>query len=693
MRRPGQVPFTSSAPVVVTTLPASLAAGALHRVVIVKASFALVHGERARALEAPRPLGGDERRPEEPREGERARGPLARSSASLARASDFVVHKPRVDVLVTGHAVARAPETTSMRVALSLGEGPAALTRALRVHGDRTFRREGGRFVPGPAAPFERMPLVWERAFGGPGSRDNPVGRGCGAPDAPDPRLPNLEDPHHPITSPADVPPARCWAPVAPDWPARRQGLGTYDAAWQRARWPYLPLDFDHASQQAAPPSLQVASLRGDEPFVLEGMHAEHARFEGSLPGWLVRAFGVLGPREAPTLVEVPLTLDTVWLDVDEGVLDLVWRGALAVTTHEASEVSDVYVLRVDGEPPLSHAEVTARYARERAPEPEPPRLVRPALPARPAPAPSVRAEVLRRLAAREPLDGMDLSGLALAGLEASGASLSRVKLTGADLRDARLDGASLDGASLAGASLDGAHLDRASLAGADLTGASLVDASLEGARLEDADLSGCALEGARLTKARGARAKLVEADLTRAVLDLADLTRADLSRARVDGASLARASAEGVTLFGAHGAGAIFDGARLDGARADDVSLPSGSFVGASLRGAVLARAGLEGARMRGATLDEVGLEEAKLAGAVLAHASAKGARLARADLTGADLRQIDLMHASLEAAVLDGANLSRASLFRAETWRASLRGASLEGAKLAGTKLARGL
>lgn len=703
-RRPGQVPFTSSAPVVVTTLPASLSAGALHRVVIVKASFALSQGGPARPLDAPRPLSGDVRR-----------DPEASGGSSLAMASDFVVHKPRVDVLVLGHAIAPTPGTTSMRVAFHLGEGPSALRQELRVHGDRTWRREGARFSPGPAAPFERLPLVWERALGGPGSRDNPVGRGRGAPGAPDARLPNLEDPRQPLTSPDDAPPPRCWAPVAPDWPARRRGLGTYDAAWQRARWPYLPLDFDHASQQAAPPFMQRASLVGDEPFVLEGMHAEHRRFEGSLPGWRLRAFGVLSsPEKSPegsregsregspveppgarpeafALVEVGLSLDTVCFDVDAGVLDLVWRGALPVTTHEAHELCDVYVLR--DEAPLSLADVRARYLDERAPEPAPPRLVRPALPPLPTPPPSLRAEVLRRLAAREPLVGMSLAGLDLSGVDAARASLARAKLTGVDLRGARLEGAVLDGAQLAGARLDGAHLAGASLAGADLTGARLDGADLSGACLEGADLSGCALVGARLVGASAARAVLVEATLTGAVLDDATLTRADLSRAVLDGASLARVSAEGVTLFGASGEQVIFDGARLDDARADDVRLPKASLVGASLRGAVLARARLDGARLVGATLDEAGLEEASLEGASLAHASARGARLTRAKLSRADLRKIDLMGASLEAATLDGADLTGASLYRAETWRASLRGAKLDGAKLSGTKLARGL
>src|SRR6185312_14533064 len=88
--------------------------------------------------------------------------------------------------------------------------------RSVAVIGDRTWKRSLLGVAPGEPAPFERMPLVHERAFGGPTYAQNPAGTGQGGSP-----LPNLEDPDRPLATPTDSPPPACFAPVSPLWRAR----------------------------------------------------------------------------------------------------------------------------------------------------------------------------------------------------------------------------------------------------------------------------------------------------------------------------------------------------------------------------------------------------------------------------------------------------------------------------------------
>src|SRR5262249_48066473 len=123
---------------------------------------------------------------------------------SVEAATDLAPYLPRCDVTLTGHAHAPGGcSASSVRLALYRGTRPL-LHKTLHVYGDRA-----GRSVP---QPFTRMPLVYERAFGGPGIAGNPVGS----------ELPN-------IVSPADPAKPAGFGPISRFWPARRRLLGKLD--------------------------------------------------------------------------------------------------------------------------------------------------------------------------------------------------------------------------------------------------------------------------------------------------------------------------------------------------------------------------------------------------------------------------------------------------------------------------------
>lgn len=247
--------------------------------------------------------------------------------------------KPGCDVVLTGHVVAPGGRpTTSQAVRLELG----SVRKQAIVFGDRALRRGIIGLAITPPQAFERMPLVYERAFGGWDRRHedpsqhrcdprNPVGvgfRDSKLEAVEEPLLPNIEDPSRLYRGYGDAPPPCGFGFVAAGWMPRSALAGTHDAAWARDRAPLLPIDFDARFHNAASPGLVLAGLRGDEPLLVEGLSAA-GPCSFSLPGlpppWCAWTLRRQSRRSAP------MALDTVLIDMDRRCLSLQWRGAYAL--------------------------------------------------------------------------------------------------------------------------------------------------------------------------------------------------------------------------------------------------------------------------------------------------------------------------------------------------------------------------
>lgn len=203
--------------------------------------------------------------------------------SSIRYEADACPAKKGTDVVLVGHAV--APRAVP-HVDVSLSVGP--VHRVVRVLGDRAWYKLLGRAAISDPIPFTRMPIVYERAFGGPDlsvqdpasrPRDprNPVGVGWTSALSPDDvagvRLPNIEDPERLIQRPEDRPPIAGFGFIGRDWLPRRTFAGTYDAAWSEERMPLLPADFDDRYHSGAAPGLATPRpLVGGERAVLQNV-------------------------------------------------------------------------------------------------------------------------------------------------------------------------------------------------------------------------------------------------------------------------------------------------------------------------------------------------------------------------------------------------------------------------------------
>lgn len=270
------------------------------------------------------------------------------ATTSIRLPADVCLGKPGTDVVLLGSAWAPGGRAT-WQMDVEVAVGP--VRKQVRVLGDRVWNDDGVGGTASWVAPFERMPLVWERGFGGADLTEkgptaeprNPVGSGYRVSGGQKPLaglpLPNVEDPAAPVGSWKDAPAPAGFAPIAPHWEPRRSFAGTYDDAWQRQRAPYLPDDFDARFFHIAPPGMTTgAPLRGGELVELRGVTPDgYRRF--NLPTVTVVATYRVGAALHP----LPGVLDTVILEPDAGRFQLVWRAAFRCD-KQALRVADVHV-------------------------------------------------------------------------------------------------------------------------------------------------------------------------------------------------------------------------------------------------------------------------------------------------------------------------------------------------------------
>lgn len=258
--------------------------------------------------------------------------------------------KVATDVVAIGHAHALRPGTTQVDVGLQVGP----LRQVARVFGERLWYRSAVDFLLTKPRPFERIPLTFERAFGGwdrsspdPSEHGfeprNPVGRGFHtrhAVETKDDYAPNIEDPRNPIRAFRDRPAPVGFGFTSPHWQPRAGYAGTYDEVWDKVRKPRLPTDFDLRFHSAAPAGLVAPGyLRGDEPVHSTGL-TPRGELAFSLPGLPPPRVRV-SIQGQPDPVMQP-RLDTVVLDFDQLRVSLLWRCRTKVPEgpHDVSEIA-----------------------------------------------------------------------------------------------------------------------------------------------------------------------------------------------------------------------------------------------------------------------------------------------------------------------------------------------------------------
>lgn len=646
--------------------------------------------------------------------------------------SDFVPIKSRPDVVIVGHFHAPKGPVRVGHVGVQVGTHQ----HQLQVVGERTWqpwpRRRGqgasqappsGRPAPPPpyelAAPFETLQLRWCHALGGPHATMNPVGTGLldpnAAPEAVIPgaglRLPRIEP--YPQRSAANHKPEQPagFGATPMHWSPRSAYLGTLDERWQAKHFPGYPADFDPRFFNTSHHAFQdLNHLQGDEALCLDHLHPTIPRYRCQLPG--LRATAAIARKadadadasSPPAFTPLPLTLDTLWLDMDAELAVLLYRGQCECADARMSDLSHAYVgldsLATAPSSDVAVCEAALRcWADDEAQWQFKAAPATPPLPEfidtpPPAAAELTRNELLAAIAQGPIAPGTNLSGLDLAGADLSEAVLRGVILDGADLSNANLSGADLAQSSLRQALLSAATLDNTQLTAADLTGAQAPKLQAAHACFDKAILRHASLEGASLCQT-----SLQAIDATRATFnhmhcDQVVLDKALCAYASFESATFKRSSLCAVNLANAVLSRASFADTQLIEADLPQSNLAEAAFVHSNLTDADLERAQapslrlescqIQGLRMARAAMPQAHFKAVEGADCIFTDCNLEDARIDACHLPGTDLSRANLHKLAMRSSMLRSAKFDSCQLVESTLTQCDFFGASFEAANL---------
>lgn len=716
--------ITNSTPLLVGPFAGRTPANAPALCVVAKGSFSYADNAALVPLAEPLPFAADTFRNEDDPAGE------------LLYEGDFAPWKPRADILLRGTCHTPGGKSLgSCHVRLDVG----GWSKSLLVYGER--RWSGPAAGPGVARPFTKQPLGWNAAFGGPGWARNPVGVGYGGTV-----LPPVEDERRLMKTAADTPVESGFGPLNRAWPQRAGKVGTYGGSYLKERWPGLPADFDWSYFNAAPEDQQLDGyLKGDEPIRLENLHEGVPLVRTVLPGWRVRAVvqHLVDRGRKVAVQELPLALDTLYVDTDARTLVLLWRGLMPIENGDMENVLEVLLHAEDLEarpmplvalqahlsPPAHLLPTTVPTAAPGAGAPAekekggaagkgPAAAQGPAAagdagaaPPPKAPAADAQADAAAPAGAGEapetggpppappvtprPANSPAVKALAdvMAATQAErAAGLARLREHESTLEEMiREEGKPpWPGWPFEPQPAAMGTLRRQLAADAPPPGSPAeVPAEYDMARVDDTDVAQVdrALAGAGRADPPEKRPP-TRAEVQAQGQQPDGLKQADLAGAALAGMDLAGSNMEGANLTGTDLSGGNLKGARLPHAQMAGAKLPQANLAGADLTGADLAGVDLSGADLRGAKLAWADLSGASLAGANLAGADANNATLAGADLSGARAGGVTLTDADLSNTRLDGADFAGAQATGARFSDAVGARVIFEKARLAGAR-----
>lgn len=268
--------------------------------------------------------------------------------SSIKYECDFVRFKPQADVLVNGSAYSpTGVPVEKIQVSLQVD----AMAKSFEVVGDRIWDKILLSITPTRPEPFLKMPITYDRAYGGvdisendPEKQktylENPVGVGfyplCLRKNLVGKPLPNIQEIGKPVFSTRGKYQPMAFGTIGRNWLSRYPLAGTYDQDWIDNVFPFLPKDFDERYFQSAPTDQQISFLKGGEKVKCVNMTPEGS-FEFSVPKLKVPIVFKFRDREVQGEPEI----DTLMLEPDERRFMLTWRASVAVgpKLHSLREV------------------------------------------------------------------------------------------------------------------------------------------------------------------------------------------------------------------------------------------------------------------------------------------------------------------------------------------------------------------
>ena len=264
--------------------------------------------------------------------GEHYTGP---NDSGLKFAPEACFAKEATDIAIIGHAW--PPEGVAKKVDATVFIGN--IQKTIRVFGDRIWKKKGlllKTWKKTKPLPFIKIPIVWERAFGGQDlsakkkkkhefEKRNLIGTGMISKSSllKEVPMPNIEDPKNLLKSPKDRPEPAGFGFISPEWEPRIQYAGTYDDAWMKKRMPLLPEDFKKRFLNAAQPDLiSDGFLQGNENVTLVNI-SERGKLSFKLPGGKP---DIQVKIQTDHSIDLDVVIDSLIINTDDHTVQILWR-------------------------------------------------------------------------------------------------------------------------------------------------------------------------------------------------------------------------------------------------------------------------------------------------------------------------------------------------------------------------------
>ncbi len=261
-------------------------------------------------------------------------------NSSIVYPSDLEAQvKDRIDVLLNAHAYAPQNKKTKEII---VGVSIDSWVKQLKVIGERRWDSGVGIMFQTNPAPFEKIPIIYENAFGGVDDYKeeelcfdgNPVGKGFAKSRSHriGQKLPNVEYADQPTKNgkPKKNRVAGFGA-LCGHWSPRFNYAGTYDEKWQEERFPLYPLDFNQMFYQCAPEDQQIQSIVGGEKVTLLNLTPDTGYLEFNIPSVELKFYTKIKNK----VIHHMASLHTIIIEPDFPRLQLVWHTAIDCHNQE----------------------------------------------------------------------------------------------------------------------------------------------------------------------------------------------------------------------------------------------------------------------------------------------------------------------------------------------------------------------
>lgn len=289
--------------------------------------------------------------------------PVVMKALPKGQMLDAVMPKAHPEALVAGNAC--APQGTKL-AKIDVSIELANYVKKLRVYGDREWLYG---LVPlykiTDPQPFSKIPLIYERAYGGEKFQLNPLGLGytgkrlAAFKGQNQGVMPNIEYPNEPVKNNHSKYMPAGFGALDIRWPQRQQHTGTYDQKWMDNDYPGLPSDIDFSTYNTAPQDQWLENeIKGGETYCLRGMHPEKPCIEGNLPDYNVKAFVLRHKQEYKQAEYVDLKPETIWFFPEQELGVLIYRGQCKIDDSDALDIASItlaYESQDESGKPLSH--------------------------------------------------------------------------------------------------------------------------------------------------------------------------------------------------------------------------------------------------------------------------------------------------------------------------------------------------